>query len=276
VRLPDSLPAIEDADFVLQKMIGMGGSGKVYRALSNLDGQHYALKFLHKAFVTRRSAVRRFLDECALLAGLNHPHIMPVVGCGRTRAGICFFAMNLARGDLQGQTGRRPVKQIVSWLMQAAAGVQFAHDHGIVHCDLKPSNLLVSAAGTLLVSDFGLARKTDDLAASRMLAGTPAFMAPEQVSPAWGRISPRTDVWGLGATLYTLLTGRPPFVANRPSEVLTQLVSPTAVAPPRTLRRTLPAWLNDICVRCLEKHPEARVASVEALLDELRKNSGAS
>ena len=144
-------------------MIGAGASGKVYRSLSQADGKYYAIKFLRKAFATDPGAVERFLAEFDLVARLRHPNIMPVLGCGRADAGAYFFAMELANGDLQQRVGGRiSSARAVDWLLQAAAGVQHAHDHGIIHCDLKPSNLLLSKDKRVLVSDFGLARRERD------------------------------------------------------------------------------------------------------------------
>ncbi len=270
IPLPKSLPKIELEDYLLQTMIGAGASGKVYQALCRTDGKSYAVKFLRKAFVTQPDAVRRFLAEFALVAQLHHPHIMPVLGCGRTRSGAYFFAMELAGGDLQQRiAGRISPAQAVAWLRQAAEGIGYAHERGVIHCDLKPSNLLLSKQKQVLVSDFGLAGRVEDLAGQTRLAGTPAFMAPEQASSNWGDVSVRTDIYGLGATLYALLTGRPPFVGQRASDVLAQVVSAATPVSPRTLKRRIPQELSETCMRCLAKRPVERFATIGALLDAL-------
>jgi serine/threonine-protein kinase len=195
---------------------------------------------------------------------------MPVLGCGRTPAGIYFFAMELAAGDLQQQVARRaPVKQIIAWMKQATFGVQCAHRGGVIHCDLKPSNLLLTRDKHVVVSDFGLAMRAEGIDDSLPLAGTPAFMAPEQAAPHWGRVSPASDIYSLGATLYALLTGRPPFTGQRASEILAQLISPSAPIPPAALRPRLNPEINRICLKCLEKRPADRFESIEALRETL-------
>ncbi len=270
-KLPETLHVVKYEDFVLRQMIGMGASGKVYRADCRLDGRSYALKFLRKTFLNDRRAVRRFIDELALIAELKHPRIMPVAGCGRTPAGGYFFAMDVADGDLEKRSNRRrmAVRQAIDWLSQAAAGIQYAHERGVIHCDIKPSNLLLSAHGNVLVSDFGLALRIERMAPSPRLAGTPAFMAPEQVVGGPRGISMATDVYGLGATLYALLTCRPPFAGDRLSDVLAQVVSPVQPVPPSHFRAGLAPVIDHVCMRCLAKKPTDRFSSVGALLRAL-------
>jgi serine/threonine protein kinase len=197
--------------------------------------------------------------------------VMPVVGSGRTPAGGYFFAMDLADGDLQQRTNRRriAVRQAIEWLSQAAAGIQYAHERGVIHCDIKPSNLLLSADGNVLVSDFGLALRIERMAPSPRLAGTPVFMAPEQVADGQRSISMATDIYGLGATLYALLTGRPPFAGDRLSDVLAQVVSPVQPVPPSHFRAGLAPVIDHVCMRCLAKNPADRFPSIGALLRAL-------
>ena len=272
IALPTSLPELAYGDYVLQRMIGAGANGKIYRSLSRRDGQLYALKFLRKSFIADRASIGRFLEESALVAGFRHPNVLPVLGCGRTPQGGYFFAMELAGSDLQRQLRRRRIilKRALEWVLQAALGVQYAHDRGVIHRDLKPSNLLLSRERQIVVADFGLACRLEDPLRHGQFAGTPAFMAPEQVTSS-DNISPRTDVYGLGATFYALLTGRPPLVGDRASDVLSQVVS--AAAPPqiRASRPRLPAHVEQACMRCLKKDPSDRFSSVNELIDELTK-----
>jgi eukaryotic-like serine/threonine-protein kinase len=270
--IPAMVPVVEYSDFVLRRMIGMGASGKVYRATRS-DGRAYAIKFLRKAFIADRAAIDRFVAELSLVAGLKHPNIMPVLGGGRTPAGGYFFVMDLADSDLQRRIdrGRIAVGQSLEWLRQAAAGVHFAHKQGIIHCDLKPSNLLLSRGSNVIVSDFGLACRAEQMVCNRRLAGTPAFMAPEQIVGSGKGISPTTDIYGLGATLYALLTGRPPFTGNRLSEVLAQVVSAAAPIPPSQIRRGLAKDVEQLCLRCLAKKPADRYPSASALLRALEQ-----
>lgn len=268
--LPSGLPQIEYADFVLEKMIGAGANGKVYRARRQSDGQRFAVKFLRKSFLSQPAAVERFISEIALAARLDHPLIMPITGCGQTPTGGYFFAMELAGGDLQRFVGERiAVAQLTAWLRQAAEGLRYAHRQGIVHSDVKPSNLLLSAGNRVLVGDFGLAGRIEGLRSSARLAGTPAFMAPEQIDPVWGDVTPRTDIYGFGATLYALLTGRPPFVGRRVSEVWAQIVSAVPATPPQKPRRGLPRRLCELSLHCLAKHPADRPASFDDVITAL-------
>ena len=255
-------------------MIGAGGSGKIYRARCRRNGQVYALKFLHKSFTSDRAAVRRFIAEYSLVAEFRHPNLMPVWGCGRTPSRGYFFAMNLADGDLQRRIdGRRiSVKQAADWIRQAALGVRYAHEHRVIHRDLKPSNLLLAPTGEVLVSDFGLACRLDELPRRGPFAGTPAFMAPEQILAAGG-VGVPTDIYGLGATLYILLTGRPPFIGERPSEIIAQVISAAAPLAPSRIRPRIPASIAQVCLKCLAKTIGDRYESVAEFLAAL-DNSG--
>lgn len=265
-QFPSSLSRAKYENYVLQRMIGAGASGKVYRAVCQSDGKSYALKFLRKSFATDRAAIKRFLEETSLVAGLHHPNIMPILGAGRTPWGGYFFVMPLADSDLQEHVASRtPIKKAIAWIKQAAAAIEHIHDRGLVHCDLKPSNLLLSR-GIVRVSDFGLAGRAEALKRGLRLAGTPAFMAPEQVSRQFGHISVRTDVYGLGATLYALLTGRPPFSGDRASDVLAQVISAKTPTILTDIRPEVPPEFSNACIRCLAKNPKGRFPSVAALL----------
>jgi serine/threonine-protein kinase len=172
-------------------------------------------------------------------------------------------------GDLEVQIGTGPVAifEAVGWIVEACSAIQHAHDNGIIHCDLKPSNLLLDRDRKIRVTDFGLARSVADELVD--ISGTPGFMAPEQVSGYWGPISPRTDVYGLGSVLYALLTGRPPYDGNRIADVLAKVVSAQTVCPPSQSRPEISDSLNDICQRCLSKSPDARFATARELHDAL-------
>ena len=193
--------------YVIVERLGVGGMGEVHRAWDTRLGRWVALKLLHSA---DQGAVDRFLREAHLLARLSHPNVTQVFDAG-VHSGRPWLAMELverAQAPDGSRVGRRRAAELVR---DAARGVQHAHDSGIVHRDLKPSNLLESSSGRVYVSDFGLARALaeEGTTVTGELLGTPAFMAPEQ---ALGRTADRrTDVWGLGATLYGLVEGKPPF-----------------------------------------------------------------
>ena len=254
-------------DFVLQAQIGAGASGKVYRAWQKSTGRDVAIKFLKKSLVNHRPAVQRFLREARVVKDLDHPGIVAVYGVGRSPGGGFFLLMDLVQGrDLErvSQDGSVKPEQVAAWIAAAARIVHFVHERDILHCDLKPSNLLLDEQGRIRVTDFGLAiphsAGTD---ANSLLAGSPAFMAPEQADPAWGPLTPRTDVYGLGAVLYYLLFGRPPHIGPNVSEVLASVTSDVPVR--MDAFSAADVRLAEVVSRCLTKLPECRFDSAESL-----------
>jgi serine/threonine protein kinase len=180
--------------------------------------------------------------------------------------------MDLVNGrDLERVVRAGPVTaiQAAAWIAEGAGIVHFAHERGIIHCDLKPSNLLVDERGKIRVTDFGLAIPLAQAASpAALLAGTPAFMAPEQADAAWGSISPRTDVYGLGAVLYFLLFGRPPHAGRGVDETLAQVAADVPVAVPQEPHQ--PAWLLGVLAKCLARRQEDRWPSAAALASALQ------
>ena len=257
------------SDYLLREQIGAGATGKIYRALDRQHGNAVvAIKYLRKSLARAPAVVERFLREAQTVSRLAHPGIVEVHGAGRTPGGGYFLVMDLVRGLDLDREYRRQVpapSQAARWVAEAAGAIDAAHAAGVVHCDLKPSNLLLDEAGRIRVTDFGLAVWLSEGCDSWRLAGTPAFMAPEQVDPVWGELSPRTDVYGLGAVLYFLLFGRPPFVGTTIGDVFGQVVSARPVdLPETTIARIAPA-MTDVVRRCLAKKPEERVASAAEL-----------
>ncbi|MCA9009944.1 MAG: protein kinase [Planctomycetaceae bacterium] len=253
-------------DLILKKLIGTGGMGKVYRAVLRTTGGEVAIKFLHKNLQDSPATVRRFRSEAAIIQRIKHPGLVRVIGIGQTKAGIWFIVMNLVHGRSLAERiaeGIPSVEEAVSWTSQVAEAVHRIHEAGIVHCDLKPANILLTGDGKVVVTDFGLARTAFSAGfPENTIAGTAPWMSPEQVDPIFGAIDIRTDVYGLGALLYTLLTGVPPFADRRIPDVLAQIVSQSPV-PPSQLRDGIPSQLNDLCMRCLTKSPAQRLASAE-------------
>jgi tRNA A-37 threonylcarbamoyl transferase component Bud32/DNA-directed RNA polymerase specialized sigma24 family protein len=271
-RLPRRL--LKYDDYHLRKMIGAGAAGKVYLSSCRKTATDVAVKFLRKSFLRRPDVVSRFIDEATVLARLKHPGIIRLHGLGRARHGELFIVMDLILGgDLARRIaqGQIDLADAVRWTAEAADAIAYAHEQGVIHCDLKPSNLLLGVDGRLVVTDFGLALDEHTCRSSTLaLAGTPAFMAPEQVSGSYGRIGRHTDLYGLGAVLYTLLTGQPPVTGRNAVDILASIVSGRTVTPPNHLRPDIPPMLTRICNNCLAKHPAGRIGQAGALARALR------
>jgi RNA polymerase sigma factor (sigma-70 family) len=264
------------SDYLLHEQIGAGSTGKIYRALERSTGRLVAVKFLRKALLREASVVERFLRESQTVQALGHPQIVGIQGAGRTPGDGWFLVMQLVNGrDLHSITQHQSIAagQAAEWIAAAARIVQSAHDRGIIHCDLKPGNLLLDTQNAVWVTDFGLAIRMAEEAPYALLAGTPAFMAPEQVDPCWGQISPRTDVWGLGATLFYLLYGRPPHAGRDVAETLGRVVAGKAVEFPGR-RKGMSSHHIEACRRCLMKRPEDRFASAAEMAAALDRPMG--
>lgn len=259
-------------DVLLRKMIGSGLTGKVYEAWQHSENRAVAVKFLRKGFVHQPMVVERFIDEAKIIAKLCHPNIVGVYGLGRTPGNAYFIVMELVSGPNLAVVGTRMVVSVqhaVKWTIETCAALEHTHARGIIHCDVKPANLLLDSDGRVRVTDFGFARALSERTPwTGELEGTAPFMAPEQASRCWGRIDVRTDVYGIGAVLYALLTGRPPWVGRRLPDILAQVTSAAPVVPPKALRHDLPEALNDLCRKCLSKAPADRYSS----LAEVRSN----
>jgi len=260
-------------DYELIEEIARGGMGVVYRARHRGLKRIVALKMILSGQMASPHERERFRREAELAANLDHPHIVPIYEVDEDQ-GFCFFSMRLVDGgSLSKQAGRykadpAAAARLVSTLARA---VHHAHGQGFLHCDLKPSNVLLDQHGAPYLTDFGLARRTgadSSLSGSGAILGTPSYMAPEQATGSRASLGPATDVYGLGAILYELLTGRPPFRADTVMETVVQVLErdPT---PPRELREDIPKELESICLKCLEKSPKDRYPSARALADEL-------
>jgi RNA polymerase sigma factor (sigma-70 family) len=263
--LPDSL--LEFHDYKLTRQIGAGGSGKVYRAVVRPAGTVVAVKFLKRSLLRRRELIERFVNEAKLVATLRHPGIIRIHGVGRTPNRGFFLAMDYwERGDLQTllRAGQVSLRDALRWVGEGAEAIQHAHNHGVIHCDLKPGNLLLADDGRIVVSDFGLARTSDDLLRDD-IAGTPAFLAPEQLDPRWGAIGPRTDVYGLGAILYALLAGHPPRTGSV-RDILNAIAAGRAPNPISGVPSNVAAFIQ----ACLWSHSDARPVSAGQVAAQLQ------
>ncbi len=251
----------------VERELGRGGMGVVYAARDLELGRAVALKVLALPPGASEELRRRFVFEAQACARLDHPHIAAIYEATEE-----FIAMQLVDGGpLSAQRGAGD-RRIARWIADAARAVHLAHEHGIVHRDLKPQNLLTDGA-RVFVTDFGLAKALDvedPISRSGHLLGTPAYMAPEQARGEAHRVDARTDVWGLGATLFDLLAGRPPFAEKEPLALLRRLAHDEAPRL-RSVRRAAPRELEAIVTRCLQREPAQRYPSALALAEDLER-----
>jgi serine/threonine protein kinase len=267
-------PPPKFGDYELIAEVARGGMGVVYRALQVSLGRVVALKMILAGRLADDEDVERFRREAEAAARLQHPNIVAIFEIGEID-GHHFFTMEYIEGASLAKklaTGPLPSRVAAGYLRKIARAVHHAHRQGVVHRDLKPSNVLLDAEDEPHVTDFGLAKRLGgDSGQTRTgtVLGTPSYMAPEQ---AQGRreIGPAADVYGLGAILYELVTGRPPFEAETPLETAMQVIQHDPV-PPRLLNARIDHDLETICLKCLEKDPEHRYETADALADDLQR-----
>ncbi|MCI0683110.1 MAG: serine/threonine protein kinase [Gemmataceae bacterium] len=270
---PFTLPATF-GDFELQKELGRGGMGVVYKAWDRKLERHVALKMILRGAQATSSDLARFRHEAGAAAALNHPNIVPVYQVGDCD-GQPYFVMKLVAGQtLAGvvKAGPLPPRRAATYVLAIAQAVSHAHANGVLHRDLKPSNILIDGGDQPLVTDFGLAKRVEggeSLTRTGAILGTPSYMAPEQAEARARQIGPGIDVYSLGAILYELLTGRPPFLAASPVETL-MLVCTEEPVRPRALNPRIDADLELICGKCLEKRPEHRYPDAAGLARDLQ------
>jgi serine/threonine protein kinase len=307
-RTTGELPA-QLGDFRIGREIGRGGMGDVFEAEQLSLHRIVALKILRFG-VADREALDRFRYEAETVAKLHHTNIVPIfaIGCEN---GVNFYAMQYIQGrslaevierksqlsvvsrqltQVHGsnplaatdngsltidkrppQGGTPTLSDIAGWGLQAAEALAHAHSRGVIHRDIKPSNLLLDDDGTLWLTDFGLAKRMDEvtMTLTGAILGTPRYMSPEQAAASRQPVDHRTDIYSLGATLYELVTGQPVFAASTPHEVISQIIT-TEPRPPRQFDRSLPRDVETIVLKCLAKDPIQRYQTAGELADDLR------
>jgi len=265
-------------DYDVQEEIGRGGQGVVYRARQKSLNRIVALKVIGLGHWATEAHLRRFRLEAEAAASLNHPCIVPIYEIGE-REGSCYFSMGLVEGGQLDEVVKRermPIRRAAELIAKLARTVHYAHEHGILHRDIKPGNILLDAKGEPHLTDFGLARLVEtESTVTRTLEvlGTPSYMAPEQATGnniATAGLTSATDVYGLGAVLYQLLTGHPPFAGGTTYETV-RLVLETEPRRPRLLNSKVDCDLSTICLKCLEKDPKRRYSCALALAEDLER-----
>ena len=263
-------------DFEIVREAGRGGMGIVFEARQFGTQRVVALKLLAAGATATRDAVQRFHAEAQAAARLEHPHIVPIHETGM-HEGQYYLAMRfLPGGTLAAAASARPLgpRRAAQIVRTVSLAIQHAHQHGVLHRDLKPGNILLDDAGEPHVADFGLARLTEldsHLTLPSTILGTAAYMAPEQAAGGPAAVTTAADIYGLGAVLYELLSGRAPFVGRSLAEVLRRVQDDTPAPPNRAGTRTasIPSDLETICLKCLEKDPTRRYGTAQELADDL-------
>jgi serine/threonine-protein kinase len=260
-------------DYELLEEVGRGGMGVVYKARQASLARTVAIKMILRGPWASVADLARFRAEAESAARLEHAHIVPVYEVGECD-GQAYFSMKYVEGRTLAQLvaeGPLPPRQAAESMIAICRAVHHAHQQGVLHRDLKPSNVLLDRDGRPHVTDFGLAKRVQggaSLTQTGAILGTPSYMAPEQAAGSRGVLSPASDVYSLGAVLYELLTGRPPFQAASPVDTIL-LVLEQDLVPPRLLNPNVDRELEMICVKCLQKPAELRYATAAQVADDL-------
>jgi len=263
-------------NYEILEQIGCGGMGVIYRARQRHSRRIVAVKRVLSYRADSHGALQRFRREAQAVASLDHPNILPIYEVSESEDGLPFFSMKLAeKGSLHENAAslRDEPRRCMQLMAKVARAVEYANSRGVLHRDIKPGNILLNDRGEPLVSDFGLAKLLDgnsDLTRSLTTFGTAGFIAPEQAGGAAADFTPAADVYSLGAVLFTVLAGRPPFLGSNPVFVIRQ-ASETQAPKLRSLAPSLDRDLETICARCLERDPKARYQSAGDLAADLER-----
>ena len=264
--------------YELLEEVGRGGQGVVFRARQKSLNRIVALKVIGLGQWATKAHLKRFRLEAEAAASLDHSCIVPIYEVGE-RDGQCYFSMKFVEGGQLDEVVRHTpmsIRQAAKLIAKVARTVHYAHEHGILHRDIKPGNILLDANGEPHLTDFGLARLVESentVTRTLEVLGTPSYMAPEQAAgnnPATAGLTCTTDVYGLGAVLYQLLTGHPPFAGGTTYETI-KLLLETDPRPPRLWNSKVDRDLSTICLKCLDKDPQLRYSSALALAEDLER-----
>lgn len=281
-RLPaDSLAGRSIGEYELISELGRGGMGVVFKARHRKLNRLVAIKMILAGRYASQESLSRFIKEAQAVARLQHSGIVQIFEIGEhAEEGnnpLAFFALEfVGGGDLQSKTNGEPQTAIfaANLVRQLAETMQYAHDNGILHRDLKPANVLLDPDGLPKISDFGLAREIEHaesgLTSEGMVVGSPSYMPPEQARGEISSLSPRSDLYSLGAILYQLLTGRPPYLTDNPISTVLQVINSDPVQP-RELQPGIPLDLETICCKALQKESSARYQSCQELAGDLQR-----
>ncbi len=270
---PSLLPVRYFGDYEIIREIARGGMGVVFRARQMSLNRPVALKMILAGQLANDVDVKRFYTEAEAAANLDHPGIVPIYEVGQ-HEGQHYFSMGFVEGQSLSHRladGPLPPREAAELIRRVSEAIEFAHQHGVIHRDLKPANILLDNDGNPRVTDFGLAKRIEGdsgLTGSGQIMGTPSYMPPEQAGARRGEVGPAADVYALGATLYALITGRPPFQAPTPLDTVLLVVDAEPV-PPSRLIPGLARDLETICLKCLEKDPQRRYPSARLLGQDL-------
>ena len=263
----------ELGDYELLEEVGRGGQGVVYRARQKSLNRTVALKIISLGQWASQAHLKRFRREAEAAASLDHPSIVPIYEVGE-RQGSCYFSMKFVEGGQLDEVVKHepmPIRRAVELIAKLARTVHYAHEHGILHRDIKPGNILLDQNGEPHLTDFGLARLLETestITRTLEVMGTPSYMAPEQAAGETTKLNKATDIYGLGAVFYQLLTGHPPFAGGTSWETI-RLLLDTEPRQPRLWNRKISRDLSTICLKCLEKDPQRRYSSALALAEDL-------
>ncbi len=264
----------EFGPYLVDKELGSGAMGTVVRAKNTKSGSRVAIKLMSLALGSSEAATKRFIREVSILKQLDHPNIVKYLGSGKYH-GSPFYIMEYVEGEsldhILHRRTRIPWEEVVELGMHLCAGLQHAHDKGVIHRDLKPSNLMILKNGVVKLTDFGIAKDTDQtaLTAANSTVGTAAYMSPEQCRGVRD-ISHKTDLYSMGIMFYELLTGRKPFTGETAMEVFLQHANRTDYRTPSQVVMEIPIWLDTLVCQLMEKEPAKRPLSAKTVADSLQ------